>query len=125
MKIFQHPIVEGIIYSRLKLRWWSSLRAGKREVFLLCFASHKHHYLDFSPFSRSLYVVVIYASKQQRLSFSRKIVASLVRLNGLFASYSSESLQLLDKGLLQFSSIDRHNLSGTFLKSNEQYLLKE
>jgi hypothetical protein len=34
-------------------------------------------YLDFSPFSRSLYVIDIYTSKQQRLSFPRKIVASL------------------------------------------------
>jgi hypothetical protein len=34
-------------------------------------------YLDFSPFSRSLYVIDIDASKQQRLSFPRKIVASL------------------------------------------------
>jgi|GraSoi2013_100cm_1033763.scaffolds.fasta_scaffold10918_6 hypothetical protein len=34
-------------------------------------------YLDFSPFSRSLYVIEIYTSKEQRLSFPRKIVASL------------------------------------------------
>jgi hypothetical protein len=34
-------------------------------------------YLDFSPFSRSSYVIDIYTSKQQRMSFSRKVLASL------------------------------------------------
>jgi hypothetical protein len=35
------------------------------------------HYLDFSPFSRSFYVIDRDTSKQQRLSFPRKIGASL------------------------------------------------
>jgi len=35
------------------------------------------YYLDFSSFSRSFYVIDIDTSKQQRLSFSRKVVASL------------------------------------------------
>lgn len=39
--------------------------------------SHNFLYLDFSPFSRSLYVINIYISKQQRLSFPRKVGASL------------------------------------------------
>src|SRR5712692_749350 len=39
--------------------------------------SHKIIYLDFSPFSRSFYVIDIYISKQQRLSFPRKVGASL------------------------------------------------
>src|SRR6266478_2797777 len=39
-------------------------------------ASHNKLYLDFSPFSRSLYVIDIYISKKQRLSFPRKICAS-------------------------------------------------
>jgi len=34
-------------------------------------------YLDFSPFSRSFYVVDIDTSKQQRLSFSPQVGASL------------------------------------------------
>jgi hypothetical protein len=43
----------------------------------LIFTSHNNSYLDFSPFSRSLYVLDIYTSKQQRLSFPSKVVASL------------------------------------------------
>ena len=39
--------------------------------------SQKKPYLDFSPFTRSLYVIDIYTSKRQSLSFPRKIVASL------------------------------------------------
>jgi hypothetical protein len=39
--------------------------------------SHKKGYLDFSPFSRSFYVIDIDTAKQQRLSFPRKIGALL------------------------------------------------
>ena len=46
-------------------------------AFLVGGTSHNIYYLDFSPFSRSLYVLDIYTSKQQRLNFPRKIVASL------------------------------------------------
>jgi hypothetical protein len=51
------------------------LQVGKPgSAILLPFEAY---YLDFSPFSRSVYVVDIDTSKQQRLSFPRKIVASL------------------------------------------------
>jgi hypothetical protein len=48
---------------------WLSRKGG--------FSTRCRDYLDFLPFSRSFYVVDIYTSKQQRLSFPRKIVASL------------------------------------------------
>jgi len=45
--------------------------------------SHNEHYLDFSPFSRSFYVVAIYTSKQQRMFLNThgyiKVVASEVK----------------------------------------------
>jgi len=43
--------------------------------------SLNEYYLDFSPFLRSLYVIDIYISKQQRLSFPRKVGASLSALH--------------------------------------------